>query len=136
MHIEKSHYGGFRGEAGVFAALHRWLQAFVNEAVVNRKHIMKKLLLSGYNLTDPGADNKAKPRFSSLARRPALKQEANSRGKNNNRTNCTTTTRLSCIQLAGQTSFISQLLIVAPIITEHFAKRPEKHYTARAPDFL
>lgn len=47
MHIEKSHYVGFQGEAGVFAALHRWLQAFVNEAAVNRKKTPEKLADAG-----------------------------------------------------------------------------------------
>lgn len=68
--------------------------------------------------------HKAKPRLGRLAQRLAPRQEV----KNKN--------SLSGIQLAGQTSFISQLLIVAPIITEHFAKRPEKHYAARVRDFL
>lgn len=70
-------------------------------------------------------DNKAEARLSSR------QQAADSRVKNKN-----STTRLLGIQLAGQTSFISQLLIVAPIITQQFAKRPEKHYAARVRDFL
>lgn len=49
------------------------------------------------------------------------------------------TALLLSIWTARQTSFISHLLIVAPphpIITEHFAECPEKHYVVRVRDYL
>lgn len=69
MHIEKSHYGGFRGEAGVFSALHRWLQTFVNEATVNgerKKKEEKKLLQTGCDSTELRVENSAEQRRSDL----------------------------------------------------------------------
>lgn len=52
--LRKAITGGFQGEAGVFAALHRWLQALVNEAAVNGKNLKKKKKRRNFFKLDAG----------------------------------------------------------------------------------